>query len=375
MSKNRENKKFGEIAPVTRNRVGFSSILKIFSAAFCVVISLFLIAAVLKKGIERVPPTIQFTQPLNSIGPATRDIAFTVADEGAGIKSVALMVRSGNAKEYLKQVELAREKTYATSFAIDSKQITIPDGPAEVVLEAEDDSVWHSRSVMIIPVIIDREAPALELLYVSPKVASLGTGLAVYRSSDRNLKEHGIRVGSDFFAGQPAGNLHPDMGLPGVFATFFAATERANVKVRAIDVAGNETERIPTLQIVPRREGRRIALGLGNPENFQQLKGLFEHEADPERKVAGSFNKDVIAGLAKGMDMGPQVLMGLADIRVNRVVQEIAQIIHREPEPIRRWEGLPRLIQMRVKYDFNDILAYEVPKGVLWEGKLNGGCF
>jgi hypothetical protein len=375
MNKNDQGKKFGEIAPVLRNRLSLLTIIKIFSAAFCVVISLFVVLAAVKQGVEKIPPTIQLTKHIDSIGVESFELPFVAEDTGAGLKSVSVILRNGSAVESLDTKDLGREKVFTSKLVVDTGKLPFNDGPAEIVIEVVDDTIWHNKSVLVAPVIIDRSRPQLDVLYVSPRLEQLGTGIAFYRVRDANLKSHGLQVGPHFFTGQPAGNLQAELGLPGVFATFFTADKDQVVKATALDVANNIVELPLSVQVVTRAPSHRVSLNLTSAENLQTLKALFEREADPEVKVGGTLNKDVLEGLNRGLDMGMQVLSGLADIRVNRAASEVREIVERQPEPIKRWEGSPRLTAMRMKYGFNDHLVIEGGSSNRWEGKLDGVVF
>jgi murein DD-endopeptidase MepM/ murein hydrolase activator NlpD len=378
MSRNDHGKKFGEIAPVLRNRLSFSTILKIFSAGFCVVICLFVVLAALKQGVEKTPPTIHLMKHIDSIGIKNFELPFTAEDAGTGLKSVSVMLRNGPVSEKLATQELAREKVFNSNIAVDSEKLPFEDGPAELVMEVVDDTVWNNKSLVVVPIIIDRIRPQLDLLYVSPRLEQLDTGIAFYRVRDSNLKSHGLQIGPHFFTGQPAGNLQAELGLPGVFATFFTVNKGEVAKVIAVDVANNVTEITLPVQVLERQPSQKVNLTLTSPEKLQTLKALFEREADPEIKVGETLNKDVLEGLSKGLDMGMQVVTALADIRVNRAASEVREIVERQPEPIKRWEGAPRLPALRIKYGFNDQLvveSHESQKSSRWEGRLDGVVF
>lgn len=375
MNRKNQDKKFGEIAPVLRTRLSLSAIVKIFLAAFCVVISLFVVLAALNRGIERDPPTIRLTKHVDSIGVGSFELPIVAEDFGAGLNKVVVSIRNGTFLENLATKELGRDTLYTSNLAIDTEKLSLKDGPAEIVIEVIDDTVWQNKSVLVVPVIIDRVRPQLEVVYVSPRIELLGTGIAFYRVRDANLKSHGLQIGPHFFTGQPAANLQPELGLPGIFATFFTINKDQIVKAIAVDVANNVTELPLSVQIIDRPPSHKVTLSLSSAENLQGLKSLFEREADPEVKVGDTLNKDVLESLERGKDMGLQILAGLADIRVKRAAFEVREVVERQPELIKRWEGFPRLSAMRIKYGFNDQLLIGSENSVLWQGVLDGVVF
>lgn len=208
------------------------------------------------RRLEGAPPVVEAPEAL-VLGTAPETIEIRITDEASGLRTanVRLLAQSGSRTLYeeiwpghlfgggapgshAQQIELT----------LDPAQLQVPDGPATLVVDARDwswrDGFAGNRAELSIPVTVDTRPPSVSVLSGLTYVYRGGSGAAVYRLGE-DVERDGVRIADAFFRGHP----HPAGGPRDRVALFSIpvdAPERPEVRVVAVDAAGNEgTVRFP----------------------------------------------------------------------------------------------------------------------------------
>jgi murein DD-endopeptidase MepM/ murein hydrolase activator NlpD len=190
-------------------------------------------------------PAIAFPKEVRAVGRST-PWGFVAEDRKSGLRQVRAWVRQGE-----KTVPLFSEDVPGrgmnrreVSLTLDPKALGLADGAATLVVAAQDHSLkgFKGNSVFReLPVVIDTEAPRLDVLSTQYNVNRGGVGVVAYRLSEAS-PVHGVDVGDRFFPGHPEA-----AGGAGAYVAYFAIPHDAPAapafSLRARDAAGNEVRR------------------------------------------------------------------------------------------------------------------------------------
>lgn len=216
--------------------------------ALAVVVVLLLIAVIaggifFRARFESDPPQISLSTNADAIGLAPFDIS--VADRGAGLKSVTATISQGGAEQTLVSEQYGppiAEKKITLAL---SKVTGIKEGPAILRVSARDASLWHwfggNEAVFEKSLTVDITPPTLELVADDRYVNFGGVGAIVYKAS-ADTATSGVKLGDRFFPGFP-GLIkdHPDYFFA-LFSHPYDAPADARAVVVATDKAGNTRE-------------------------------------------------------------------------------------------------------------------------------------
>lgn len=185
-----------------------------------------------------------------AVGRQPKAVAIEVADEGSGLRDVAVSLLTPGGEKPLGSRELpggwlagsdvGREKI---EVPLDVKSLGLADGQVTLRVVARDWS-WRTplgggRTVAEFPVSIDTKPPRVSVENTQTYLQRGGSGLAVYQVGDDSTQD-GVLVGELFFRG------HPYPGdTRGRRLAFFAIPQDAPpdppIRVVAEDAAGNRT--------------------------------------------------------------------------------------------------------------------------------------
>ncbi len=193
-------------------------------------------------------PTIDAPGAL-TVAASGRDVELTLADAGAGLRSLRVTIRQAGEDTDLVSEEFpgslvsgaaSTEPTRTQRFNLDPKALGLVDGEAVLTVVVSDWS-WRggfrgNTSELVIPVTIDRKKPRVQVLTGLSYIKRGGADAVEYTVSETPVRD-GVQVGDEFFPGFP----HPNM--PGrrfaLFAVPTTAPEKASIRVIAEDAAGN----------------------------------------------------------------------------------------------------------------------------------------
>jgi murein DD-endopeptidase MepM/ murein hydrolase activator NlpD len=177
----------------------------------------------------------------------------TFADTGRGLRRTSVVVLQDNQPRTVVVQDHAApgvgQKTQ--SVTIDTAVLKLHDGPATLVLTAEDHALWKNKTVVETAVTIDLLPPQIAPLNATHHINPGGSALVTYRLS-KPVVRTGVQVGERFFAGYPLAEGPAPQGLQPAYAAYFALpmdlTKETKIALVAQDQAGNETlSGLPTL--------------------------------------------------------------------------------------------------------------------------------
>ncbi|MBM9519024.1 M23 family metallopeptidase [Desulforhopalus vacuolatus] len=181
-------------------------------------------------------------------------ISIDVVDNESGVKSVELKAFQGDSEQVLYNKEYPRTgyhnpvgpREHAVRFQVDSKKLGFNEGPVTLQLTVLDFSLngWFqgNQTVVTRDLIIDTEAPKIQILHVENSISPGQSGIAVFKVSDLESTS-GVQLNDNFFTAYPVTKNSKD-----TFITYFALPYNAvNIREMSItttDLAGNTT-RVP----------------------------------------------------------------------------------------------------------------------------------
>lgn len=223
-------------------------------------------------------PTAQFEDASDFIGKKSR-IGYKVEDRGSGISSINVTASQDGIVVPIHTLNFPRTTYKGTvgplienqTIDIDPKKIGFKDGPMTLTLEAADFSMrgWFTGNRVTITkeVTIDTVAPKIHLLHGEKYLSNGGTGIAIYKVTDKEAT-HGVEINGHFNAGYLL-----DSGRDDTFISYFALPYNAesieSIQVVAKDKAGNRSVFPFSTQFKPAKQ-RSDVINVGN--NFLNKK-------------------------------------------------------------------------------------------------------
>jgi murein DD-endopeptidase MepM/ murein hydrolase activator NlpD len=199
------------------------------------------------KGFEGEAPSLRWEEPIGIIGTA-QTLKGVALDQKSGLKKVWIAILQEGREVVLLEERFPRNlfqgepvRRHPVYLEIDVRELGLHDGQALLRTAVWDFSYrrWWSgnRAYREHEIVIDTQAPEVEVLTGNHNLNQGGTGLAVYRASEP-LAESGVRVKDRFFPGTTISSAESPL-----FLVFFAiphdAGPDAEVYVTATDLAGN----------------------------------------------------------------------------------------------------------------------------------------
>ncbi len=168
-----------------------------------------------------------------------------IKDKGKGLKEVSiLLVNERGQIELINKIYQLPTNEDKITIALDPKAHGLKDGPAEIKVVAEDGSRLKlfsgNKTEVNRKVILDLEAPKVEVLTADQYINHGGSGLAIYKASEDSVKS-GVKVGDYFFPGYKGYFTDPNAFLA-FFAFPFNMPSDQKLTVISEDAAGNSKE-------------------------------------------------------------------------------------------------------------------------------------
>lgn len=272
-------------------------------------------------------PQLTLSSPDQYLG-KTGTIAFSAHDTKSGIKNISLKITQ---KDLVK--ELYREEFPRTGFTgvigIPEKQVKVPfnsaesgfkDGPAQLTLQVNDYSMRGllkgNQVIAVKDITIDTTPPKLSILHSERYINPGGSGIAIYRSSDTNIKT-GVLINDKFHPGFLVGDGRDDTYIC-YFALPYSANNTEASFVIASDPAGNETK-LPFSVIFKKKKFREDRINVSDGFLNKKIPEFAQHYP----QMDGS--------------MVDQYLFTNNDVRIENN-QRISNLCA-SPNPQRMWEG------------------------------------
>ena len=196
----------------------------------------------------------------------------TIADEGAGLKSVAATLSAAGAEHPLLSEQYEQPVGEKKFSLVSSKLAGLKEGPAVLRVTARDASLWNlfrgNETVIEKKLTIDITPPIVELIADDRYVNFGGAGAIVYKAS-ADTATSGVKVGDYFFPGFK-GQIKDQ---PDYFIALFAHPYDVPASTRAVlvasDKAGNSRQ-MPLVYELKNVSYRKSTIPV--PENFLQNK-------------------------------------------------------------------------------------------------------
>ena len=229
-------------------------------------------AAVFILFFEGEKPVINLQQSNSFIG-KNGSINYSVTDATSGIHTILVWGSQGDVKKLLHSVSYPRtrytgavgplEDTRTINFDVQKEGFS--DGPMTITVEATDFSMrgWFTgnKAMATKEVTVDTVPPTIQLLHSEKYISPGGTGIAIYRLSDKD-SVHGVNINGMFNPGFPLGKERDDtficyFGLP------YDAEKIETSSVSAKDMAGNATI-IPFTSVFKQANQKRDTINIGD---------------------------------------------------------------------------------------------------------------
>jgi murein DD-endopeptidase MepM/ murein hydrolase activator NlpD len=179
-------------------------------------------------------PRLVFTPSYGSVSANTPPILI-LEDTGTGLKDLLVIVTQDEKSSTLIE----------STFPVGSTRQTVPlplnklglrDGPLVIDIKARDNALIANRAKQKLSLTMDNSPPAISLLTTAHNINQGGSGLVMFRISEK-VQRAGIRVADRFFPS------FPQQG--GVYACLFAFPHDVKPgdfapRLVAVDLAGNE---------------------------------------------------------------------------------------------------------------------------------------
>lgn len=198
---------------------------------------------------DTTPPSIHFgsggaegSSDLDSQG-----VVAVAAGDPGGIAELRLTLIQGGKEEILARSEFNPAKpSERIELNLSQHFASAKEGQAVLKVTAVDASFWRNSAESTQVITVDRSRPVVTVRSLQHRAAQGGTEFVIYEAHDSKLAAHGVRVGAQFFPGQPlAATAAPGAVVPeGLFGALFAFPLGSNEKpvLIARDESGNETQ-------------------------------------------------------------------------------------------------------------------------------------
>ena len=199
--------------------------------------------------LEWTPPEVGLDLSFETLGSRGR-ITGTVSDGTSGLKEVWIALSRGGVDKVIYSKTFPSDgfpgkgSVFEDAIDVDADpgKLGLTDGKAQLRIRVTDHSLrnWLKGNTVYIEkeITIDTKPPGVDILSRSHNVAQGGSGLVVYRVSEK-VATSGVRVGENFFPGYP-GYFE---GYDDVYVAFFALghlqKKGTEIWVEAEDAAGN----------------------------------------------------------------------------------------------------------------------------------------
>jgi murein DD-endopeptidase MepM/ murein hydrolase activator NlpD len=236
-------------------------------------------AAIFILFFEGEKPVVDLQQSSGFIG-KNGDIKYSVTDAKSGIHTITVWGVQENVKTMLHSVAYPRTKYTGAvgpledtrTVSIDVKKEGFSDGPMTIMVEATDFSMrgWFNgnKAIATKEVSVDTVPPKIQMLHSEKYISPGGTGIAIYRLSDKDSRHHGVDMNGTFNPGFPLGDGREDTYIS-FFALPYDAEKIENSDISATDMAGNKTV-VPFISVYKEANQKQDTINIG--ESFLDTK-------------------------------------------------------------------------------------------------------
>ena len=245
-------------------------------------------------------------------------INYTVTDNKSGIHTISVYGNQGEVKKLLHATSFPRtrytgtigprENSELVTFDVSKEGFT--DGPMTLSIEATDFSLrgWlhGNKTIVTKQLTVDTVPPQIQILHSEKYITPGGTGIAIYRLSDKDSRS-GVTINGFFNPGFPLGKGTDDVSIS-FFALPYDSQKIDTLQVSAVDLAGNTTV-VPFTTVYQRADQKQDTITISDgfldakiPEfqqHYPQMQGEFINKYLYANSTVRDENNSKISELCK----------------------------------------------------------------------------
>ncbi len=221
-------------------------------------------------------------------------VNYTVTDTKSGIHTISVYGTQGEVTKLLHFTSYPRTRYTgmigpredSETVTFDVKKEGFTDGPMTLSIEATDFSLrgWlrGNQTIVARQLTVDTVPPQVQILHSEKYISPGGTGIAIYRLSDKDSKS-GVTMNGLFNPGFPMGNGKDDIYIS-FFALPYDTSKIDTLNVAARDLAGNNTL-VPFTSVFKKADQKQDTINISDgfldakiPEfeqHYPQMQGQF----------------------------------------------------------------------------------------------------
>jgi hypothetical protein len=234
----------------------FRGPLILIGTALLVLISFFGWKDLYRLHLEHIPPSFEIVQKPRGIGLSPVTFLIRVADPESGLRDLDVSLRqNANSQTLLPQIQLHGVHKKDVRIDVPGQGISLLPGKAEIVINATDQSIWHTAGSLVLDTTIDFTHPTLSVVDAPTSILEGEMALIFYRVADEDISVSGITINNETLLGFPARFIDPDFKNENLYVVPFVAplgkSGAGEIKLFAEDKTGNATTLPLPLSIRP----------------------------------------------------------------------------------------------------------------------------
>lgn len=316
--------------------------------------------------LERNPPTmeIQNRKDISGIGLNPQEIVINLSDSGMGLDEVVIRAEQKRERYDLVREKLAGQKEHTYKLTLGGTENPFDEGEVSIEIRVFDRSFWSNSTEETLTMLVDKRRPRLSVLTTQHNAQEGGAQLVFYKTSDRNLKSSGVKVGTKRFYGFRANLIDPEIRDPDAYAAMYVVPPRSNInekdiKVFSEDVVGNLTTRTFYNKIF-KRKYRSANVIISDSFVAEKLSSLVE----PHKIELKDIDSDMPSAKFKLLN---EVIRKKERARITAIIKSV-QLSKRS------WSGNFMMAAGSPAFRFGEELSYNY-KGESWGSNISDGFF
>ena len=155
--------------------------------------------------LENTPPRIELGEEIIGLGADPVSIPISVQDTGMGLDEVTVRISQNNQpKELAKKKALQGKQTEAFTVTINTKELGLREGKAELQVVAFDQALWSNGSKVSKNLIVDFLKPHISVVTPQQNAVLGGSELVFYKVAGKRPDSQGVFAQGSLYPGFPA---------------------------------------------------------------------------------------------------------------------------------------------------------------------------
>lgn len=242
---------------------------------------------------ERQPPVIDISNIPEGLGKGAVNFTLGYSDIGAGISKLSVSLVQGATSQILHTEHRSDSpKNITVNISSDSLKNKYKEGSAQIVLQAEDASLWSNRVEKRVDIVLDFTAPTIAVVSNQHVASEGGAEFVLLEATDANLDSVIVTVDKHSFSAIPAVKFDAAFAGKNIYAALLALPieMKANTSVTAValDRVGNSSSAPINFAIKPFKRAKTSPKISSNFVNNKvgPLYREFLEKASSEQQVA-----------------------------------------------------------------------------------------